>query len=402
MLDFDTAQQQLAAAGAPSGRTEHCPLHQARGRVLARDIIASIDLPPHDNSAMDGYAIRFADWSPDARLPVQQRCFAGMQPEPLQPGKTIRLFTGSVMPEGADTVVMQEDCTEVDGVLQIHQAPAKGAHVRYRGEDMHSGGKVLSAGTLIGPAEITVLASQGIAEVEVHARLRVGILTTGDELVMPGNSLAPSQIYNSNGFMLAALAQGLGAEVSCVLHAEDTAESLDAAFRQLLAESDLVLTAGGVSVGEKDLVKPAIEAHGGTLSLWRVNMKPGKPVALAHIGKTPVVCLPGNPVSAYSVFTLLVSPLIRNMQGRGIIYPQVQWGVFAKDIVNKDPNRIEFMRVQASLEQGQPVQLSAYAQQSSGVMSSLTWATGLARVAPGASMPAGSAAPYYPLALWLA
>jgi len=402
MLDFNTAQQQLANAGSTSGRIDTCALSEAHGRVLAQDIIANLDLPPHDNSAMDGYAIRFEDWSPGMRLPVQQRCFAGTVPEPLQSRKTIRLFTGSVMPEGADTVVMQEDCTEADGELVIHHAPGKGAHVRYRGEDMRAGHQILSAGTRIGPAEITILASQGIASVQVHAKVRIGILTTGDELVMPGIPLAPSQIYNSNGFMLCALAQGLGAEISHVLHAEDTAESLDKALKQLLSDSDLVLTAGGVSVGEKDLVKPAIEAHGGELSLWRVNMKPGKPVALAHIGKTPIVCLPGNPVSAYSVFTLLVSPLIRNMQGRKVIFPETLWGVFDKEIVNRDGNRIEFMRVRASHDHGQVTKLEAYAQQSSGVVSSLTWASGLARVAPGAKLSPGTSTPYYPLALWLA
>lgn len=402
MLDFDTAQQQLAAAGSPSGRTETCPLRQARGRVLAHDIVASVDLPPDDNSAMDGYAIRFADWSPEARLPVQQRCFAGSEPEPLQPGQCIRLFTGSLVPEGADTVVMQEDCTETDNVLQIHRPPIKGAHVRYRGEDMLTGTKVLSAGTLLGSAEIAVLASQGIAKVEVHAPLRISILTTGDELVMPGNALTRSQIYNSNGHMLAALAEGLGAQVIHVLHADDTHESLDVAFTQLLADSDLILTVGGVSVGEKDLVKAAIETRGGTLSMWRVNMKPGKPVALAHLNGTPVVCLPGNPVSAFSVFALLVSPLVRHMQGRTTIYPQIQWGIFDKDIINKEAKRIEFMRVQATQEQEQAKKLSAYALQGSGIISSLPWADGLARLAPGINAPAGSAIPYYPLALWLA
>lgn len=401
MLDFDTAQQQLAAAGPRPRGAEPCALGDAAGRILAAPFVAAIDLPPHDNSAMDGYALRHADYQgPDTRLPVQQRCFAGQTPDPLLPGQATRLFTGSLIPPGADTVVMQEDCTETNGMLQIHRPPTPKAHVRYRGEDMALGQELLPAGIRLGAPEIAVLASQGAAQVQVYPRLKVGILTTGDELTPPGQPLGPSQIYNSNSPMLSTLVQGMGASASQVLHAADTESSLRDAFALLLRDCDLVLTVGGVSVGEKDLVKPVIESLGGTLDLWRVNIKPGKPVALARIDGKPVVCLPGNPVSAFAVFTLLVSPLVRAMQGRTQVFPEVHSGMPERDIANRG-DRIEFMRVRA-LHNGPDTQLlTPYAQQGSGIISSLPWATGLARIPASTVIPAGSPVAYYSLAHWL-
>ncbi|MGE8705772.1 MAG: molybdopterin molybdotransferase MoeA, partial [Achromobacter sp.] len=306
MLDFDQAQTLLANAGAPLQRIEHVDLAQSSGRVLASHLDATVDIPPADNSAMDGYALRLADWSPEARLPIQQRCYAGDVPEPLKPGNAIRLFTGSVIPAGADVVVMQEDTTEADNHVQISREPRPGQHIRRRGEDTMAGAALLPAGTLLQAAHVALLASQGMATVPVYGQLRVGILTTGDELVLPGQPRATEQIYNSNGPMLAAMVRGMSALPVHVLHARDTEADLQAAFKTLLADCDLVLSVGGVSVGERDLVKPALAALGGELSLWKVRMKPGKPVALAQIDGKPVVSLPGNPVSAYAVFATLV------------------------------------------------------------------------------------------------
>ena len=257
------------------------------------------------------------------RLPIQQRCYAGDVPEPLKPGHAIRLFTGSVIPDGADTVVMQEDTTEADNQVEISRPPKPGQHIRRRGEDTLAGAPLLAAGTQLEAAHVALLASQGLASVRVFGQLRVGILTTGDELVLPGQPRAAEQIYNSNGPMLAALARGMGALPVHVLHARDTEEDLLAAFKTLLADCDLVLSVGGVSVGERDLVKPALAALGGELSLWKVRMKPGKPVALAYIAGKPVVSLPGNPVSAYAVFAMLVTPLVRRMQGRETLFPPI-------------------------------------------------------------------------------
>lgn len=401
MLDFDQAQAQLAAAVTPPNITETCALHEAEGRVLAQTLFATLDLPPADNSAMDGYAVRHADYTSGKALPVQQRCFAGDMPQPLLPGQAIRLFTGSLIPEGADTVVMQEDATEADDAVLINSLPQLGAHVRYRGEDVAAGAQLFAKGTVLRAAQIAVLASQGYAEVPVYPRLRVGVLTTGDELVTPGAPRGESQIYNSNGPMLAALARGLGAQVVRVEHAMDTAESLAAAFDTLLGDCDVVLTVGGVSVGEKDLVKPAIEARGGKLDLWRVRMKPGKPVALAHAEGKPIVCLPGNPVSAYVVFAMLVTPLLRTMQGRSDILPPTLHGRLVTERAFKE-TREEFLRVQAEFDAENLPLLRPYAQQGSGVISSLPWATGLARIPVATGAEQGSVVRYYDLSHWLA
>ena len=399
LLDFDIAQSRLAQAGKLPQSTETCLLRAARGRVLAETIMAQHDLPPADNSAMDGYAIRYADYQPGVSFPVQQRCFAGQAPETLQPGNTIRLFTGSLLPPGADTVVMQEDCTETDNILTLREAPRKGSHVRLRGEDVQKGRRLLSAGTLLDTAQIAVLASQGLQSVAVYPKLKIGILSTGDELVEPGQPLQTAQIYNSNGPTLAALAEKLGAEVVHVLHAADTHDSLRDAFTRLIGDCNLVLTVGGVSVGEKDLVKATIEQMGGRVDLWRVRMKPGKPVALAQAHGTPVVCLPGNPVSAYVVFTLLVSPMIRAMQGREHLLPEVSYGKL-DSATTFNETREEFIRVRASHAIDGSTSLSPYAQQGSGVISSLPWATGVARIPANTLVGNGDTVAYYDFAHW--
>ncbi|MEO6984602.1 MAG: gephyrin-like molybdotransferase Glp [Paralcaligenes sp.] len=401
MLDFDTAQSRLAQAGKRPESIETCPLYQATGRVLARPIVATLDLPPADNSAMDGYAIRHTDYQAGRKFPVQQRCYAGVQPQALQEGQAIRLFTGSLMPEGADTVVMQEDCTEVDNLVEIRLEPKNGMHVRKQGEDVHAGNILLAEGTRLEAPHIAVLASQGLVDMPVYPQIKIGILTTGDELAFPGQPRRPEQIFNSNGPMLAALADRLGAQVVHVLHALDTRSSLKKALTTLLKDCDLVLTVGGVSVGEKDLVKPAIEEAGGTLDLWRVCMKPGKPVALAHARNKPIVCLPGNPVSAFSVFTLLVSPLIRTMQGRCDILPPVQFGCL-KTAKEFKETREEFLRVRAVPTAQSLPELVPYDKQGSGIISSLPWASGFARIRVNTVVGNGDIVPYYDYGHWLA
>lgn len=401
MLDFDTAQGRLAAAGDHPTVTETCTLDQARGRVLAQTLFATLDLPPADNSAMDGYAIRHADYAAGKQFPVQQRCYAGVKPEALLPGNTIRVFTGSLIPKHADTIVMQEDTQEDKDELEILLAPAKGAHIRFRGEDIRTGEQLFPKGTRLGAAEIALLASQGYAQVPVYAQLKVGILTTGDELVVPGQPRGDEQIYNSNGAMLAALVNNMGAKAVHVLHAADTEAALGDAFTTLLNDCDLILTVGGVSVGEKDLVKPAIEQLGGTLNLWRVCMKPGKPVALAHAANKPIVCLPGNPVSAFAVFTVLVTPLLRGMQGRAQIMPALQYGVLAgKKSFNE--SRDEFLRVRPEYSQDGMPALTPYPHQGSGIISSLSWAGGLARIPANTTVKPGDVVAYYDLTHWLA
>lgn len=401
MLDFDQAQTLLANAAAPLARREHVGLDEAPGRVLAADLDATVDIPPADNSAMDGYALRLADWEPGARLPIQQRCYAGDTPQPLKPGHAIRLFTGSLIPEGADVVVMQEDAQEADEQVEITRQPRPGQHIRRRGEDTLAGAPLLPAGTQLQAGHVALLASQGLASVPVYGRLRVGILTTGDELVAPGGARAAAQIYNSNGPMLAALVRGMAAEPALVLHARDTEDDLRRAFQALLAECDLVLSVGGVSVGERDLVKPALAALGGELSLWKVRMKPGKPVALAMIGDKPVVSLPGNPVSAYAVFAMLVTPLMRRMQGRAELFPPVSRLPLRTEHPRQD-SREEFLRVQRRAADDGNAELVPYGHQGSGVISSLPWSTGLARLPADVRVQDRDRVPYYDLRHWLA
>jgi len=399
MLDFDTAQARLAERATPASRTETLPLRDLNGRILATDVVATLSLPPADNSAMDGYAVRAADVTPGTTLPIQQRCFAGQAPEPLREGQAIRLFTGSLIPAGADAVVMQEDCQEAGQRVTFSRAVPAGHFIRFRGEDMAQGQIVLRQGTVLNPAHIAVLAAQGLAQATVFARLTVGILTTGDELVAPGSPLPPAAIYDSNAPMLASLCVQLGTADPVMRHARDDAAAIEAALRDLNASCDLVLSVGGASVGEKDLVKPALEALGGTLDLWRVRMKPGKPVALAELHGRPLVCLPGNPVSSFVVFMVLVSPLIRGLQGRHTVFPPVRRGILRSERAHGG-EREEFLRVRADTT-GSATILTPYHQQSSGAISSLNASQGLARIAAGTLAEPDAELAWYAYQDWL-
>ena len=393
MLEFDVAQSKLISAGHKPNTTESCPLSGSNGRVLAQDIVATLDLPPADNSAMDGYAIREIDYKPGETMAIQQRCYAGDTPEALKPGQAIRLFTGSVMPEGADCVVMQEYVDEVDDTIVIKQAPQAGDHVRKQGEDVTAGTTLFTAGTVLGPGEIALIASQGIAELTVYPQLKIGLLTTGDELVEPGQARAPEQIFNSNAPMLAAMLNRMGVPAYKVQHARDDEAEIRHVFQSLLSDCDLILTVGGVSVGDKDLIKPTITSLGGELNMWRVRMKPGRPVALAHINDIPIVGLPGNPVSAFVVFCMLVAPLIRTMQGRSSPLPDIRYGQLTTPR-EFHGSREEFLRVQAHHPgEGMP-QLIPHTDQGSAIINSLSWASALARIPANTSLQDGDIVSY--------
>lgn len=400
MLDFDTAQDRLIQAAVRSTRSERVPLAQAMGRVVATNIQASIAIPPADNSAMDGYAVRLSDVELDEGLPIQQRCYAGDIPEALQTGQAIRLFTGSLMPANADTVIIQENCTEENDVVFVQKVPPLHANVRLKGEDMGKDKTIILKGKPLNSGDIAILASQGITEIDVYPIPKIGILTTGDELTQPGEPLTEGHIYNSNAPMLAALTQQLlRAPAHMILHAPDTLEGIQQALTTLCNECDLVLTVGGVSVGDKDLVKPAIEALGGEVNLWKVKMKPGKPVALAHIGDTPVIGLPGNPVSAYAVFTLMVSPMLRVIQGRRHATPRIFYGKIDTERTFRGW-REEFIRVQARPDADGTLHLTPHVQQGSAIISSLAWATGLARIPADTDISQGDTVAYYDFRHW--
>ncbi len=400
-LTFDEAQRRLSTDAPFPTYTELVPAWKCAGSVLAERVCAGLDMPHADSSAMDGYAFRHADILERKPLPVQGRCYAGDLPQPLRPGHAIRLFTGATMPIHADTVVMQEYVRESAAGIEVLTVPRHGQHVRKQGEDVRVGQVLLPAGTLLRPAQIALMSAQGVDRVAVFAKLRVGILTTGDELVAPGKVRAPQQTFDSNGPMLAALVESMGASVSCVVHARDNPEKIRGALAQLLPHCDVIISAGGASAGEHDLVRESIQSLGATISVWQVQMKPGKPLSVATVFGKPFVCLPGNPAAAFAVFMLLITPMIRRMQGRTAILPPVpKLGFDAQRKAHA--YRDEFLRVLNVVDDEGRMRLVPFEQQSPAALRSLAEASGLARVRPGCSLSAGDLAQYYDFQHWLA
>ncbi|KWE30158.1 gephyrin-like molybdotransferase Glp [Burkholderia territorii] len=401
LTDFDTAQRQFAGAFAPPHAALSMPVAQAAGHVLAAPLIAVLDQPPADQSAMDGYAIRHADLEYGEPLRVAQHCYAGDVPSPLAPRTAARIFTGSLIPPGADTVVMQEHAREVGGLVAFDASPRSGSHIRRRGEEVRAGDLLMPAGVRLGAMHVGVAAAQGCARIDVRPPLRIGILTTGDELVPCGEPRMPQQIYNSNAPMLAALVSGTGACVAAAEHAADTPGAVGAALRELAARCELVVCVGGASVGDKDLLRPALTALGASFEVSGVRMKPGKPVALARLDERPVVLLPGNPGAAMIAFALFVAPLIRRLQGRDDCLPAVPSLPIDID-VEPDAQRERFVRVRRTIDaNGAPV-LDTLRQQGAGMLQSLVHASGLARLPAGRRIARGDAVPYYDFAHWLA
>lgn len=360
------------AEATPIVEYEHLPLAAAEGRVLAEDLLSSLDLPPWPNSAMDGYALRVADWTGEPLL-VSQKIFAGMAPEPLAPGTCARIFTGAPVPAGADCVEMQEN-TEVlaDQRVRFSEPLHVGKNIRPQGQETTVGERVLNAGTRLGPIELGLAASLGNAELRVVRKVRVAVLSTGDELVEPGQALGPGQIYNSNRVLLCSWLQRLGCEV---LDAGILPDNLQATRERLaqLGSVDLILSTGGVSVGEADFLGIALR-EAGELALWKLAIKPGKPLTFGHFQGVPVIGLPGNPASTLVTFALLARPYLLRRQGVREVTP-LQFQVPAGFVWPKAGNRREYLR--GRLEQGRAI---VYRNQSSGVLRSAAWAEGLVEV----------------------
>lgn len=391
LMPVEEALERLLAmaAAAPIVEREQLPLAATQGRVLAEAVISSLDLPPWPNSAMDGYALRLEDWKGEP-LPVSQRIFAGQSPEPLQPGTCARIFTGAPVPAGADCVEMQENAQVQDDQRVLFSQPLKiGQNIRPQGQETTVGEQVLAAGTRLGPIEQGLAASLGCAELAVVRRVRVAVLSTGDELVEPGRALGPGQIYNSNRVLLCSWLQRLGCEV---LDAGILPDDLPATRERLaeLGEVDLILSTGGVSVGEADFLGMALR-EAGELTLWKLAIKPGKPLTVGHFRGVPVIGLPGNPASTLVTFALLARPYLLRRQGVQQVQP-LRFQVPAGFVWPQPGNRREYLR--GRLENGRAI---IYRNQSSGVLRSAAWAEGLVEVLEGRTLEEGDWVSFIPL-----
>ena len=388
LLSYEEALARLTDAARPVTETVECDLFSARGRVLAEDLKSALFVPPHDNSGMDGYALRRADVSAaGTRLPVSQRIPAGSVGAELAPGTAARIFTGAPIPAGADAVLMQEDCRAEGDSVELLRVPEQGEAIRRKGDDIRAGDVVLAAGTRLGPAELGQAASIGIARLPVFRRLRIAVMSTGDELATPGEALRPGAIYNSNRYMLHAVLAGMGCEVSDLGIVADSLEATRSALRDAAASHDLIITTGGVSVGEEDHVKPAVEAEG-ELQMWKIAVKPGKPLSFGSVGEARFVGLPGNPVSALVTFLMMVRPHVLRSAGIADVAPgSIR---LPAGFAWKTGARREFLRVRVS-DEGR---LERFPNQESSVLTSCVWAHGLACVPPETHVRAGDALDY--------
>ncbi|MGD9615771.1 MAG: gephyrin-like molybdotransferase Glp [Alphaproteobacteria bacterium] len=357
---------------------ESLPLAAASGRILARDLVAGIDVPPHANSAVDGFAILHADLLPDSEtvLPVTSRVAAGHPlGRPMTRGEAIRIFTGAPMPDGADTVMMQEDCVFADGQVRLKPGIRKGANRRPAGEDVVKGSVALPAGWRLGPADLGLAAALGYDKLPVFRPLRVALLSTGDEVCEPGTALGPGRIYDANRPMLAALLRGLGAIVDDYGIHPDRADSLADTLETICAGHDLVVTSGGVSTGDEDHIRAAIESLG-RLDFWRLAIKPGRPVALGQVHGVPLIGLPGNPVAAALTFAILARPLILRLAGAAMA-PPLTFPVQAGFAYRKKAGRREYLR--ASIERdGAAAIARRFPRDGAGILSSIVQSQGFA------------------------
>lgn len=396
LLNFEDARQTLLAHATPLQATETLPLLAALGRPLAQPISSPINVPGFDNTAMDGYALHVQDiQSLPERFPVVQRIAAGQTGTLLAPHTAARIFTGAPIPEGANIVVPQENTVESEGSITLTHPVELGQHIRRKGEDIAAGGLVLPAGQRIGAPQLAMLASIGVANVTVFKPLKVGVFFTGDELTEPGQALAPGAIYNSNRYAINGLLAQLGCAVNDYGIVRDSAQATREALSRAASENDVIITCGGVSVGEEDHVKAAVMALG-SLDLWQISMKPGKPLAYGRVGQADFIGLPGNPVSAFVTFLLMARPFLLKRMGASETALKYLTATANFEWPKPDRRR-EFLRVKISTSStGTPV-LDLWPNQGSGVMSSLAWADGLVDLAPETKIARGDVLRYLAL-----
>lgn len=391
MLTFDEAFASLLGYARPVREIDEIDTMMAAGRVLAVAQHSPICQPPMDNSAMDGYALRAADVPvAGTRLPVSQRIPAGTVGHALASGTAARIFTGAPLPDGADAVVMQELCEHDGDTVVVNHLPRAGEAVRRAGEDVALGAEILPEGIRLRPQELALAASVGLARLPVLRRMKVAVFSTGSELVMPGEALPPGGIYNSNRFMLRALLAQLGCEVTDFGIVPDNLEATRRVLRDAAQGNDLIVTSGGVSVGEEDHVKPAVEAEG-SLDLWKIAMKPGKPLAYGRVHGAAFIGLPGNPVSSFVTFLLMVRPFILATQGVGEVRPQAVTLRADFDWPRPDRRR-EFLRARMTI--GGTVEL--FPNQGAAALNSTTWANGLVDIPASTAISSGDPVRFLP------
>ncbi len=401
LIPYDEALRQLVAKVTPTQKVEKKPLLEAFGEVLAETQRSEINVPPTDNSAMDGYALNTSDLvtSGETELAVSQRIVAGEAAAPLLPGSAARIFTGAPIPQGADVVIMQERAEVLGERIRFNIKPETGMNIRKAGNDIQSGDTILQQGCRLRAQDIGLAASVGLETLPVFEKIRVGMFLTGDELAEPGKPLAAGKIYDSNRYTLQGMLLDLGCEIVDLGLVGDTLQETKTAMLNAANQADLVVTCGGVSVGEEDHVRIAIEQLG-ELHLWRLRIKPGKPLAFGVIEATPFIGLPGNPVSVFATFCLFVAPLIKTLQGRHWQKPFATPVAAGFDWPKPDSRR-EFLRARLEVDADQKTVVNIYPNQDSGVLSSTVWAQGLVEIAEGQTLKLGDSVDYFPFSQFL-
>lgn len=396
LLDFDVAREELISFATPPSETETRSLLAAHGHVLAEAVTSPMDVPAFANSSMDGYAICPIDPSAAVlEMTVTQRIAAGHQGNALTAGQAARIFTGAPVPPGTYAVVPQE-LTEVQGdVVLVKRSVPQNEHIRDQGEDIAAGAQIIAAGKKLRPADLALAASVGVTHVKTYRPLTVAILLTGDELVEPGTPLKPGQIYNSNRYWLQSLLTEIGCHVLDPGIVPDTPEATREALRQASQQADVIITCGGVSVGEEDHVRAAV-ASMGRIDLWQIAMKPGKPLAYGKANGADFIGLPGNPVSAFVTFVLMGLPFMQRRMGLDVTALRSR-SLTADFSWPRADRRREFIRVRQKLDAQGQIRLDRWPNQGSGVMSSVAWADGLVDIAPGQTIEPGDAVPYISL-----